>query len=794
MSGADFRYIGQPLPRKEDRRFLIGAGCYIDDIEVPGVLHACFVRSPHAHARIVAIDAEAARAMPGVAAVFTGRDVARWTARHRMAPPIEGLHPVEMDSLPVERVRFHGDPVACVVAADRYLAEDAAEQVLVDYEVLPAVTDLRRALDPEAPRVDETLGSNLVSHQQAGFGDVEARMREAHRVVEARFSQHRQTHVPIETRGCIAVWDAGREHLTFHVGSQVPHPYRGMLAARLRLCRVADHRDLARRGRRLRSEDHAVPRGARGGCDRARTEAPGALAGGPDREPQRLGAGARADLPHARGASRPTAGCWRWSWKSSRTSALTASIPRNYMARVVAMILTGPYRVQDYRYDVKAVLTNKVGAAPMRAPMSITSWVMEGTMDAIARELQLDPMAVRRLNMLETGDLPYRMATGEVLRDITPRETFEAALAAVDYEAFRARQRAARAQGRLLGLGICNVVESTTYGSAFYKSAGIPGSGHEAAWVRIEPSGAVSASVGLGATGQGYETALSQAVAEGLGVHPSAVRILLGHTDIAPYGMGSRGARGGTAGGGVLYLCACDARAKVLAIAAQVLGLAGGGELRMVDGRIERREGDGWSDAGPRACRRGAPGLPRPVGAASRDAAGAGLQPHLRPAADDLFQCNPRLRGRTGSRHGRAAPAALRGGRGLRHRAQPRGRAGPAARRGGDGPLGCAVRAGGLRRKRAEPDGPVVRLPRGHGRRAARLRDHPDAHAQPPHACGHQGHGRGRRDGCDRCRHERRQRCAGAAGVVAERQPLTPVYLRGLLRSGRPGAGKENTT
>jgi carbon-monoxide dehydrogenase large subunit len=217
-------------------------------------------------------------------------------------------------------------------------------------------------------------------------------------------------------------------------------------------------------------------------------------------------------------------------------------------------------------------------------------------MDNIARALQLDPVAVRRLNMVEAKDLPYTMATGEVLADITPRETLEAALAAIDYPAFRERQRAARGQGVYLGLGICTVVESTTYGSRFYKSAGIPGSGHEAAWVRIEPSGAVNASCGLGATGQGYETSLANAVAEGLGVAPACVEMQLGHTDVAPYGMGSRGARGGTAGGGTLYLCALDARAKVLAIAAQRLGLTTSDELRMVDGRVQQRVDGQWSD------------------------------------------------------------------------------------------------------------------------------------------------------------------------------------------------------
>jgi carbon-monoxide dehydrogenase large subunit len=597
MSLHDFRYIGRSLPRKEDKRFLTGTGRYLDDIEVPGALHACFVRSPHAHARITSIATEAARAMPGVLAVVTGHDIARWTTRHRMAPPIEGLHPVEMDSLPVERVRFHGDPVAVVVASDRYLAEDAAEQVLVDYEVLDAVTDMWRALEPDAPRVDEALASNLVSHQHAEFGDVAARTKEAHRIVESRFSQHRQTHVPIETRGCIAVWDEGREHLTFHVGNQVPHPYRTMLANRLRLSEsqvtvispdvgggFGQKITLYREELAVAAIARALRRPVRWREDR--------------NENLSASTQAREDFCRTRAAVDARGRLLALELEMVEDFGAYCFYPGNYLARVVAMILTGPYMVQDYRYDVKVVLTNKVGNAPMRAPMAVTSWVMDGTLEAVARELGLDAMQVRRLNMIDSGEMPYTMATGEVLRDVTPRETFEAVLQATDYAAFRARQAVARQKGQLLGLGVCNVIESTTYGSAFYKSAGIPGSGHEAAWLRIEPTGVVNASCGLGATGQGYETALAQAVAEGLGVDPARVHIHLGHTDIAPYGMGSRGARGGTAGGGVLYLCAQDARAKVLAIAAKLIGLTEASGLRMVDGRVERWGTAEWSDTG----------------------------------------------------------------------------------------------------------------------------------------------------------------------------------------------------
>lgn len=597
MSPPEFHYIGQHLARKEDYRLLTGHGRYVDDIEVPGALHACFVRSPHAHARIVSIDSEAARQMPGVVAVVTGHDLARWTTRQRMAPPIEGLQAMEMDTLPTVKVRFQGDPVACVIATDRYVAEDAAEQVLVDYAVLPAVSTMWQALEADSPRVDDSLDSNLLSHQHADHGDVEARKREAHRVIESTFSQHRQTHLPIETRGCIAVWDEGHQHLTFHVGTQVPHPYRTTLAGRLCLSE---------------SQVSVISPDVGGGFGQKialyREELTVAAVARHLKRPVRwredrlenllASSQAREDFCRTRAAVSADGRLLGLELEIIEDFGAYSFYPGNYLARVVAMILTGPYQVQDYSYDVKVVLSNKVGNGPMRAPMSITSWVMEGTMDAIARELKLDPVAVRRLNMLHPEDFPYTMATGEVLADITPRQTLEGALAAFDYDNFRQRQQQGRAQGIYLGLGICSVVESTTYGSRFYKAAGIPGSGHEAAWLRIEPSGAVNASVGLGATGQGYETSLAHAVAEGLGVAPQQVHLHLGHTDIAPYGMGSRGARGGTAGGGTLYLCAQEASVKVLAIGAALLGLESSAPLRLRDGRIEQMTDGEWVATG----------------------------------------------------------------------------------------------------------------------------------------------------------------------------------------------------
>ena len=593
----EFRQIGRPLPRKEDYRLLTGQGRYLDDIIVPGALHACFVRSPHAHARIRSIDTTRARSMPGVVSVVTAAELMQWTTTLRMAPAIEGLLPTEITALPSDKVRFQGDPVVCVVATDRYLAEDACESVEIDYELLPAVLSYEAAVAAGAPLVDESLPTNLVAHQTFEKGDVSGRMRAAHAIVETFFSQHRQTHLPIETRGCLAIWDGGREHLTFHIGNQVPHPLRTQLAGRLRLSE---------------SQVTVVCPDVGGGFGQKialyREELTVAALARHLRRPVRWREDRMENLQGASHAREQTCRVRAGVDRDGRILAIELAIaedfgaycfyPANYLARVVAVMLTGPYRVDSYAFDVKVALTNKCGAGPMRAPMSITSWVMEGTIDAIARELKLDPVEVRRVNTLRRQDMPYTMATGEVVEDVTPAETLEAAVAAVDYEAFRKRQSAARREGRYLGLGLCTVVESTTYGSRYYKMAGIPGSGHEAVWVRIEPSGAVNAAAGLMGTGQGYETALAQAVAEGLGVDASNVRITLGNTDVAPYGMGSRGARGGTAGGGALYLCAGKARDKVLAIAAAMLKLNSASELRMVAGAVERRVEGRWVETG----------------------------------------------------------------------------------------------------------------------------------------------------------------------------------------------------
>jgi carbon-monoxide dehydrogenase large subunit len=411
-------------------------------------------------------------------------------------------------------------------------------------------------------------------------------------VLRLSFAQHRQTHAPLEPRGCVAVWDRASQHLTLHTGTQVPAGYRTSMAGRLG---VAEHQvtvvcpDVGGSfGQKLVAyrEDVAVAALAR-----------------QLRRPVRWREDRRENLLSALHAREDEVDLEVAFTSAGVVQAVRASLrsdfgaycyfPGNYMLQVIGMMIPGPYRFQDFEYDLKVLLSNKCPAGPYRAPMAMCTWVTEGMMDAVAEALGKDPVDVRRANLITEDELPYQSAAGQLYEDITPTRTFERGVEVFEYADARAAQERARAEGRLVGIGVASVIEPTTYGSAFYKLAGIAGSGHEAALVRIAPSGTVSVSTGLMGTGQGYETMLSQVVAEGLGVPAESVHVLLGDTDVPPYGMGSRGSRGATAGGGVALLAAQALRHKLLQIAAHRLG-TDAELLTVVGGEVHLRQ-----DAGP---------------------------------------------------------------------------------------------------------------------------------------------------------------------------------------------------
>ncbi|HEY3190539.1 MAG TPA: xanthine dehydrogenase family protein molybdopterin-binding subunit, partial [Solirubrobacteraceae bacterium] len=478
--------------------------------------------------------------------------------------------PMEMATLPADKVRFVGDPVACVIGEDRYAVEDACALVEVEYALLAAVVDPERAQDAGLPRVDETIPANRAYAGAFAHGDVDAALRAADRVIEVRFHQGRQTHAPMEPRGCLASWLPGDETLTFWHSTQIPHPMRSALAARLGIAESAV---------RVITPDVGGGFGQKIPLYREEltTAAASRLLGRPvrwietRRENLLAALHAREDIVDVRAAVKFDGTLLGLDVRILTDFGAYAYFPANYMARVVGMMIPGAYRLRDYRYAITAVLTNKCPAGPYRAPMLICSWVTEGTLDAVARALGLDPVAVRRRNMLAEADLPYTTATELRYRSVYPRDTLERALAAFDYAKRRGEQAAARAAGRIVGIGMATYVEPNTYGSEFYKTAGIAGSGHDAAIVRIEPSGAVSAQIGVVGQGQGHLTTVAQALADALAVPIDRVRVHAGDTAAAPYGMGTRGSRGGVVSAGAALGAAGVLKDKLLRIAAHVL-------------------------------------------------------------------------------------------------------------------------------------------------------------------------------------------------------------------------------
>ncbi|HEV8585397.1 MAG TPA: xanthine dehydrogenase family protein molybdopterin-binding subunit [Methylomirabilota bacterium] len=587
MSEPRQSYVGAALSPRETRKLCLGRGGYIGDLTAPGLLHAAFVRSPHAHARIRRLDTGSARRAAGIVAVLTGADLARLTSPLRIAPPIEGLLPIEMPALPTGKVRFVGDPVACVVGEDRYQVEDACALVDVVYAPLAAVVDPEHAGDPGLPLVDETIPANRAYGGVFAHGDVDAALGRADRVVEARFHQGRQTHAPLEPRGCLAHWLSGDETLTFWHSTQIPHPIRSALAARLGIPESAV---------RVITPDVGGGFGQKIPLYREElvTAAAARLLGRPvrwietRRENLLASLHAREDIVDVRAAVSADGTILGIDARILADFGAYAYFPANYMARVVGMMIPGAYRLHDYRYAISAVLTNKCPSGPYRAPMLICSWVTEGTIDAVARALSLDPVEVRRRNMLTESDLPYATATGLTYRSVYPRDTLERALSAFGYVERRRAQAHARSAGRLTGIGVATYVEPNTYGSEFYKTAGIPGSGHDAAIVRVEPSGAVSAQIGVVSQGQGHLTTVAQALADAFAIPIEQVRVHAGDTAAAPYGMGTRGSRGGVVSAGAALGAARGLKQKILTIAAHLLE-APAEDLEFAGGRVQVR-------------------------------------------------------------------------------------------------------------------------------------------------------------------------------------------------------------
>jgi carbon-monoxide dehydrogenase large subunit len=575
-------HVGRSLKRREDERFLKGRGAYVADVQRPHTLHLAVVRSPHAHARIRAIDLAAARALPGVVAVVTFDDIPelgrpipmRMNERGQMQRYLQ--RPLARD-----KVRYVGEPVAAVVATDRYLAEDARERVRMDYEPLPAAIDTRTAAEPVAPLLFEAEGTNVVAAFTVTSGDVDQALRGADLVVHETFYVQRHAGVPLETRGALADWDAGRGVLSLWGMTKVPHVNRRILA---------EHVGLPEHRVHFLSTDVGGAFGVRG--ELYPEDVLVALLALRTRRPVRWIEDRREHLQaanHSReqhhevtlGLSRDgtIAGLHDRFWHDMGAYVRThgATVPNN-----TAAYLPGPYRIPHYRAEAVCVVTNKTPAGTYRAPGRFeATFVRERIVDMAARALKMDPADVRRRNLIPAEAMPYDLGTSThgsaVVYDSGDFPAlFAWALDQVGYADLRRQQAEARRHGRHLGIGLAYVVEKSGLGP------------WESARVLVDGTGDVVVHTGTPSVGQGVETVFAQVCADVLGVRYEDVTVRHGDTDALPDSVGAFGSRGTVMGGNAVLGAAERVRDKIVAVAARVLE-AHPEDLELRDGAVHVR-------------------------------------------------------------------------------------------------------------------------------------------------------------------------------------------------------------
>jgi carbon-monoxide dehydrogenase large subunit len=570
------RYVSTSVRRREDPPLLMGRARFMGDLKLPGLLAVAFLRSPHAHARIVEIDTRAGLACPGVETVVTGADLAI-TTRPITADLVGGAYkPTGWPALAHGKTRFVGEPVAAVVASDRYRAEDALDLIDVTYEPLPVVADAEAAMSADAPRVHDELSDNVLMRATYEKGGVEAALAGAEVRVSETFRHARCSSAPMEGRGVMAAFDAVEGTLTVWAATQAPHMYRsglaaalGMLDSRVRVLCPAVGGGFGPK-MHLYPEDVAV-------ADLARRLGRPVRWVEDRRENLLASAHAREFVCHVDvGARRDGALVALRARIISDTGAYSIyPVTVALEPMTAAGIIPGPYRMAAYAYEAYAVATNKSPTGAYRGVgMSLGTFVRERVVDMVARRTGLDAVAIRRRNFVDTRELPFTTASGLVIDSGDCAGAFERALEAADYARLRKEERQTT-NGRLRGIGIAAYTEFTGMGAGTFRLRGMTQvSGHDAATVRVEPSGEVRGFVSAVSQGQGHSTVFAQILADELGVELGAVTIVQGDTERCPHGSGSFASRSIVVSGGALALAARRVREKITRIAGHMLEAA----------------------------------------------------------------------------------------------------------------------------------------------------------------------------------------------------------------------------
>ncbi len=582
------KIIGARVPRVEDPRLLAGQGAFIDDLNLPGTLHVAFARSDHAHARIVDIDSADAARMPGVVAVFTAADIAGLMQPIRATSRMADYHATELPVLARDKVRYVGEAVVAVVAENRYLAEDAVERITITYQALGNAIDPVAMLEPGSPLLHEDAGTNVIVTRTFMRGDVDEAMASAPIRVGDTFRMHRKTPTAMENRGYLAAYDQGRRSLTLHSTSQIPGIVRDALVEML---------DLP--GNRLRVVAPDVGGGFGGKGALYPEEVLVCILARQLGRPVKWLSDRLEDLMTTNQAFDEIVEAELACDDQGHILGLRAEVIGDvgaysiypWTAAIepvqVVSFMPGPYRVPSYWARARAVATSKTPTGAYRGVgRPISTFVMERLMDMAAAKLSLDPLEMRRRNMVRAEEFPYKSASGIVWDRAGFMECLDGVAAAADYQALRQQQREARAAGRWVGIGLASYAELTGLGSRIAVAPGMPvNTGTESATIRIDSTGAVTAYFGIASHGQGLETTLAQVIAEELGVRVEDVEVIHGDSAVVAHGTGTFASRSTVLAGGAAIMSARAVREKVLEAASHLLE-ADIGDIDAANGRI----------------------------------------------------------------------------------------------------------------------------------------------------------------------------------------------------------------
>ena len=568
-------YIGKTVPRPDARRLSEGRGRFVDDKQLPRMVHAAFFRSPYAHAEISALDVSEAKSAPGVVAVFTGEDLAAHVEPYvGVLSHLAGLRSAPQYPIAFDRVRWQGEPVAMVVAASRAAAEDAAELIVADFEELPALTNAEEALAPDAPRLHAEFDSNIAWERLVDVGDVEkAFAQEGVTIVEREFRFGRHTGVTLEARAALAEYDPAEDRLTFHYSGQAPHMMQFIFAK---------HLGLPEENVRVVAEDVGGSFGIKIHTygDEIATAAVAKLLKRPVKFVADRNESFLTDI-HARdhvvkGRMAVT--------KDGKIAALdfddiTGIGPYSMYPRTSAieanqvLNLTGaPYEIANYRARGRVVFQNKNMMCQYRAvghPIAMA--ICDGLLEDAAAAIDLDPVEIRRRNLMGDDSYPRASASGMKLDDLSHHKAIVKLTELMDYDRLRADQAKQREQGVHRGIGFCSMVEVTNPSPMFYGVGGAPIASQDGATIRLDAGGAIQIASSVTEQGQGTNTILAQIAADVFGVQLDRVRVKTGDTETVPYGGGTWASRGAGIGGEAMLQAAVALKDQVLDVAAVIL-------------------------------------------------------------------------------------------------------------------------------------------------------------------------------------------------------------------------------